>query len=132
MTPSLDAAYRAAHYRVFAPVPFTLRAGQGSADLDALLDSHGATAWAFITACNPGLVRLSPAENVGRMAQLQEVLAGFTTYAGESSDSAGEWAEPSLLVVGISLEQAVSVVTAFGQNAIMAGVRGGVVDLVWV
>lgn len=129
---SLDAAYRAASYRVFAPVPFTLRVGEVSAELDALLDSHAATTWAFETACNPGSQKLTAEENAGRMNQLQAVLRNVITYPGESSDPAGEWAEPSLLVVGISHEEAVRMAATFGQNAILAGVRGSVAELVWV
>ncbi len=131
MTADLEATYTAAHYRVFADPPFVLRVGEPSTELDALLAAHAADTWAFVTACNPGSVPLAAETNVERMARLQEVLTRFTTYPGESSDPAGGWAEPSVLVVGISRAEAVAVAKAFGQNAILAGVRGGAVELVW-
>jgi hypothetical protein len=127
-----EAAYRAAHYRVFADPPFVLRVGERSAELDALLTSHAADTWAFVTACNPGSVPLSAEVNAERMSHLREVLGKFTIYPGESSDSTGEWVEPSVLVVGISRTEAVGVANTFGQNAILAGERGGAVELVWV
>jgi hypothetical protein len=133
MPTALDVAYRAAHYRVFAQMPFTLRVGEPSAELDALLDSHAATTWAFATACNPGSQPLSAEENAERMSQLHAVLTDCARYPGEGGDPAGEWpGEPSVLVVGISREEAVRVAVAFGQNAILTGVRGGAAELVWV
>lgn len=128
----LSAAYTSAFYRVFADPPFVLRVGEPSAELDALLYAHAADTWAFVTACNPGSVVLSADENAERMNQLREVLTRFVTYPGESCDAAGGWAEPSLLVIGISRTEAVEVATAFGQAAILAGTRGGVTELVWV
>ena len=126
------AAYAAARYRVFADPPFTLRVGEHSAELDALLAAHAADTWAFVTACNPGSVLLSAVENAARMEQLREVFTGFVTFPAESSDPAGDWAEPSVLVIGISETEAVEVAKAFGQNAILTGERGGLVELVWL
>lgn len=128
----LSAAYTAALYRVFTDPPFVLRVGEPSAELDALLTSHAADTWAFVTACNPGSVVLSGEENAVRMTRLLDVLSGFTTYPGEGADPAGGWAEPSVLVVGIGRTVAVEVAKAFGQNAILAGERGGPAELVWV
>ena len=127
-----EAAYRAAHYRVFADPPFEIRVGEPSAALDALLASLVADTWAFVTACNPASVPLSAEVNAERMNQLREVLTRFTRYPGEGADPAGEWAEPSMLVVGIGRAEAVEVAKAFGQYAILAGVREGRVELVWV
>jgi hypothetical protein len=127
----LSAAYTAARYRVFAAPPFVLRVGEPSAALDALLTSHAADTWAFVTACNPGSVRLSPDVNAERMNRLREMLTGFACYPGESSGPAGEWAEPSVLVVGISRSEAVQVAEGFGQAAILAGDRGRPAELVW-
>lgn len=129
---NLHAAYTAALYHVFADPPFVLRVGEPSAELDRLLMLHAADTWAFVTACNPGSVVLPVEVNAERMEQLREVLTDFTTYPGESSDAGGGWAEASLLVAGISRSEAVEVATAFEQAAILAGVRGGPAELVWV
>ncbi len=128
----LHSAYSAAHYRVFADPPFVLRAGERSPELDALLASHAADTWAFITAWNPGSVVHSDAENATRMGRLRRTLSGLTTYDGVGVDPAGEWpGEASVLVIGIPREEAVRVAAAFGQNAILAGTRGGPAELVW-
>lgn len=126
-----EAAYTAARYRVFADPPFVLRVGERSAELDALLALHAADTWAFITACNPGSVLLSAEGNAERMVRLRARLTTFITYPGESSDEHGDWAEPSLLVVGIRRTEVMEVARAFGQAAILAGDRGGPAELVW-
>jgi hypothetical protein len=77
-------------------------------------------------------VLLSPEVNAERMKQLREMLVGFTTYPGESCGPDGEWAEQSVLVVGISRTAVVEVAKAFGQAALLAGDRGGPTELVWV
>lgn len=128
----LSVAYTSAFYRVFADPPFVLRVGAPSAELDALLASHAADTWAFVTACNPGSVMLPAEVNAERMEQLREVLTRFITHPGGSSDPAGGWLEPSMLVVGISRSEAVGVAKAFGQVAILAGERGRAAELVWV
>jgi hypothetical protein len=128
----LSAAYAAAYYRVSANPPFVLRVGEPSAALDALLALHAADTWAFVTACNPASVLLPNDVNAERMSRLREMLTRFTTYPGESCGPAGEWAEPSVLVVGISRDEAVQMARAFGQAAILAGERGRPAGLVWV
>ena len=129
----LSAAYNAAHYRVFADPPFVLRVGERSAELNALLASHSAGTWAFITACNPGSVPLSDEENAERMVRLREMLNHLTTYPGEGIDPTDEWpGEPSVLVVGIDRAEAVEVAKTFEQAAILAGIRGGAAELVWI
>lgn len=133
MGSSLAIAYTAAHYRVFADPPFVLHVGERSVELDALLTSHTADTWAFITACNPGSQLLPVDENTERMTRLRAVLNRFTIYSGEGVDPTGEWpGEPSVLVMGINRDEVVEVAKAFGQNAILAGVEGCAAELVWV
>ncbi|MCU0705901.1 MAG: DUF3293 domain-containing protein [Fimbriiglobus sp.] len=133
----LDAAYRATHYRVHTEPPFVLQVGQGSAELDALLDRHGETTWAFITGCNPHSVQLSVQENAERWyklrAVLRAILGGGVLYPGEGVDPAGVWpGEPSLLAVGMGRDAAKSVGREFEQNAILVGEKGGPAELVWL
>jgi hypothetical protein len=132
MARSIVSAYRFAEYRVDTSPPFTLRVGEPCAALDALLASHAADTWAFVTACNPGSVVLSVEVNAERMKQLREMLNRFVTYPGESCGPDGQWAEASVLVIGISRTAVVEVAKAFGQAAILAGERGGPAELVWV
>ena len=71
MTPArraeLAEAYARTLYRVDFPFgSFTIRIGEVG---------PGAHPWAFLTACNPGSVRLSNEENARRTAALSEALA---------------------------------------------------------
>lgn len=133
MNEALDAAYRAAVYRVAADPPFALRVGEPSARLDALLRFHAVTSWAFVTACNPGSQMLSEEENAERMSELRAVVGGHLVYECEGTDPTGVWpGEPSLLVLGMSRTAAVELARRFGQNAILCGDRGGVAELQWV
>ena len=133
----LEAAYRATAYWVDLPSGerFVLRCGERSAPLDAVLGAAGVDTWAYITASNPGSTRLSAAANAERMAALEAELRGRTLgfLAGEGRGDAGDWpAEPSRLVLGIAEPDAVTIGRGFGQKAILAGTRGGLVRLVWL
>jgi hypothetical protein len=136
MTPrqaSLEAAYRAAVYRVDAPEgPFILRAGQSSPEADALLRRHGHACWAYLTACNPGSVILSSEENLARSAQLRERLAGWPFLEGEGSAPDGSWpGEKSFLVLGIDEPVAHALARGFHQAAFLAGRLGEPARLLW-
>jgi len=135
--PDLEAAYRATDYRVEEPPgdPFVLRVGEASPEVDRVLARHRQSEWAFITACNPGSQRLSPAENARRMAHLEAVCLyhSWYHYLGAGVGRDGSWPpEPSFLVVGVSEPEAVAVARHFGQNAIVAGRVGEPARLVWV
>lgn len=127
---ALDKAYRATHDRVGGA--FTLRVGERSGELDGLLADHGLTEWAYLTAHNPGSVTLPAAENRARQAALLARLAGRPIILGEAIAPSSDWEpEPSVLVLGITRDEAIEIARAFGQNAILAGERGGPVRLVW-
>jgi Protein of unknown function (DUF3293) len=128
--PELEAAYLSTDYEVenFPSGTFTIRIGESNAEL-AGLD------WAFVTACNPGSVRLSDEENSRRMAELEGVVRnrGWCYYRGHGVGRDGQWPpEPSFLIVGISEADAVELARRFGQNAIVAGRPGEPAQLVWV
>ncbi|MGA0585222.1 MAG: hypothetical protein ACO2ER_15120, partial [Castellaniella sp.] len=66
MTPGghhLEAAYRAAHYRIDTEPPLVLRIGEPHPGLRALFPEGGI----FLTACNPRSRRLRPAANGRRL-----------------------------------------------------------------
>lgn len=133
----LGAAYAATSYRVDAGPRgrFAIRIGEPSPGLDALLAAAGVETWAFVTAANPGSVRLADADNAARMARLLEAVRGrrLVHYPGTGTGDDRTWpAEPSLLVLGLDTAEAVALARRFGQVAIVAGRRGGVAGLVWV
>jgi hypothetical protein len=130
---ALIEAYRTAEYVVFAESPFVLRIGSPSPRLDAMLGEQGLQGAAFITACNPRGERRSDAHNAPAMAALMAALKRrrYACIAGEGRDPEGRWpAEPSVLVLGVSREEAESLGRAFGQNAIVYAVRASVPELV--
>ena len=136
MRDELDEAYRRAIYRVHLPAgDLDVRVGEPAPELDRFLASLGATSWAWLTAFNPGSVRLPEAENRRRLARLRAELErpGWTVLDGVALDPDGLWPdEPSFLVAGATLAAARGLAAAHAQNAFLAGVVGGPVELVGV
>lgn len=110
-----------------------LRIGERNAALDELLAGHGARTWAYITAWNPGARRLEPAENAARHGRLISLLArcGKTFFEGEGvPDDPGWEPERSVLVLGVSLEEARDLGIRLGQLAIVFGRAGEAPQLI--
>lgn len=111
-----------------------IRTGATPDLLSTLMAKHECTAWAYITACNPASVELTPSENDQRQAQLRDELAagGYRIYDGEGIGDNPAWApESSFLALGISCQDAVALGRKFGQNAIVVGSTSDVAKLVW-
>lgn len=120
--PELWRAYADTDFHVDAVPPFVLRIGEPSAELAALHDAVGVSTSAFVTACNPGSVALSDAENARRHAELRAEVRrlGFASHEGRGRHPSGDWpAEASLLVLGIDEAAARSLGRRFGQKAIV-------------
>jgi hypothetical protein len=137
LDPDLEAAYRSTSYSVIVPgrEPISIRCGVRCMPLDLLLAESRAIDWAFITACNPRSVPLDEDANAERMMQLEMLVRGrgLACFQGEGQADDGDWPpEPSLLVLGISEADAVTVAREFEQHAIVSGRRGGEARLVWV
>lgn len=117
---ALFSAYHKAEYRVLGDKPFTLKIGQHSKELGALMDFHGVGTAAFITADNPWSQRWSDAENADRRESLRLRLLdqGAVVIEGVGVDPEGEWpGEISYLALGISFGWAHAYACSFGQNA---------------
>ena len=100
-------------------------AGSTNRGLQAVLDRHRATRWAFVTAWNPHSVSQPRDENDRRQAQLRRAVSRYTVLPGEGIGPDGSWEpEESLMVLGISESEAVRLGREFGQLAIVAGKRG--------
>jgi hypothetical protein len=131
---ALRRAYLDTSYRARAPQGvITIRIGETLPALDALLDAAGVRTWAFVTAWNPRSQRVPLAANEAAQRRLREhvAAAGWTSYVGAGVPARADWdPEPSLLVLGVSLDAARSLGEAFEQNAIVAGERGGPARLV--
>ncbi len=131
----LEAAYRTTSYFVDGPGGrFVVRVGRPSPEADALAATHGAAAWAYVTAYNPGSVAAPSERNQARQRELEQAImgAGYRFYRGEGVGDDGGWpAEPSLLVLGADEAAAAALGRRFGQAAVVFAERGGPARLVW-
>lgn len=123
----LDTAYRATTYIAHLHTGnLNLRVGHASTALEQLMKDHQCDQWAFISAVNPDSKQLTEAANANRHRQLLEVIrqSKLCYFAGDGvPDIAGWPIEPSLMVLGIPLKQALEIASKFGQRAILAGTR---------
>lgn len=120
MDQALLQAYRETEYRVSHDSHLVLRVDEPNKALDALLVDRDVTTAAFITAWNPLSQPVSKSANDIAQARLQfEVMAlGLDVLPGEGVGRDGTWPpEPSLLVLGISLDRAKQLSRTYKQNA---------------
>ena len=130
----LEVVYQTTTYAVDCPAgDFGIRLGEPCAPLDALLRECGVATWAYVTACNPRSQPLSSEENAARHAQLlaQVRALGLKVFTGRGRADREDWIEESLLILGMDESDAVTLGTAFGQNAVVVGVADGRAQLKW-
>lgn len=129
----LDAAYRATTYRVGT---LALRMDEPNPPaLDVLMEGRGYREYAYITAYNPGSRPLPESENRRRQRALIERLQdeGRLVLRGEAISDTADWPpEPSLLVLGMSAEEAKALGRELGQNAVVVGRLGDAPHLAWL
>jgi len=127
-------AYRKTAFNADTPKGrLSLRVGQRCLELDDLLTGHCVSTWAYVTAFNPGSMRLRDEENAARQRELERVVAslGVAFYAGEGVADDGGWPpEPSLLILGIERGDAVRLGREYGQVALLYGEQGREAELV--
>jgi hypothetical protein len=133
---ALAQAYRATTYRVYVArrARIDLHPGRRCIALDRLLARIGARHWAFITAWNPRSRSLPGWRNAKRQRDLLARLrtAGLQALPAAGIPATGNWsAEESLFVPGLAPGAARTLARVFGQNAILAGRRGGPARLIW-
>ena len=131
----LIAAYIDTTYWVVAqPEPIAVRIGFPNRSLDRALAVHGVSRWAFITAWNPHSKRRAHWFNAARHLALLRTLrrASFVWVPAVAQGDAHDWPpEIGVLVLGIKRAQVRRLGRRFRQNAVVAGRRGGVAELVW-
>jgi hypothetical protein len=112
--------YSTAIYRVDAPnCVVTFHIDKASPELAELHREMGVQSSAFITAYHPYSVPVSDEENEkAQQALLAELHArGYRWLEGAGENAKGEWpAEPSVLVLGISEQEATRLAIQFRQN----------------
>jgi hypothetical protein len=123
MASNLILAYLATDYVVFNKGrTISIRVGQRSLLVDALLTRMGARSGAFITAWNPFSMSQSVGTNAQRDRELRRYLTanGFAFLTGEGRGQFGDWPpEHSVFALAMSHTQAASVGRRFLQNAIV-------------
>lgn len=132
---SFVAAYTATRYCISLPDgECVLRVGERSEAIDAWLALAQQDTWAYLTSDNPGSRLLSEAENADRRAALFGHIgrAGWPCCRGRAVADDKNWPdEHGFLLAGVSHGEAVALARLFGQNALLFGRVGAVVELVW-
>lgn len=131
ISPALLQAYRSTLYRVNEP-GLIIRVDQINLDLETWLEQIDANCWAFITAYNPWSRELSDAENQARHQALLEACARYQIFSGVGEPCDQSWkAEASLMILNISLDEAMKLCQGFEQNAFVYGKKGQPAKLVF-
>lgn len=120
--PATLQAYLETEYWVLLQPGFALRVDRASAALLELHQRARVDCSAFITACNPHSQLLDEAVNRCRQADLARELSGrgLAFLPGIGRHPSNEWpGEDSFLVPRMTLEDAKSIGSVFGQNAII-------------
>ena len=120
----LEGVYGRALYRVDASSPFVLRVGQFSDALKALFELKNCRSAAFLTAFNPQSVKTTDTLNTHAQNQLKFKLSNagllWIPGMGLDADPRSSWpAEPSVLALNITLDQATVIAKEFNQLAIL-------------
>lgn len=128
-------AYRETDYVVFAEPPFTLRVDEANPALLDLQETRGVRVSVYLTACNPGSQLLPEAENADRQARLRSTLVAraHPLYEGIGRHPGGGWpGEPSFLILGLELAEAVALGREWGQRAILSAGADAIPRLVFL
>ena len=126
LSPELIQAFLETHYRVHQNgpdvPPLTLRVGETSAGLIALHRTYSVDCSAFLTAYNPFAQKVDDATNLKRQEALKEELSirSLVFLPGEGQHPTNGWEpEPSVLALGLSLEDAKVMGRKYEQAAIV-------------
>lgn len=122
-------AYKATEYRVFSP-SMTISIGKVSDELDNLLKENNEEDWAFVTSCNPFGRDCSMDENNSLYDSLLKDISKFKYFEGEGQGIDSTWApEKSILIIGISKSESISIGNKYNQNAILIGKNRNTAEL---
>ena len=126
LSPDLIQAFLETHYRVHQDVPdappLTLRVGEASAALIALHRTYSVDCSAFLTAYSPFAKKVDDASNLQRQEALKQEISSrsLVFLPGEGQHPTNGWEpEPSVLVLGLSLEAAKVMGRQYEQAAIV-------------
>lgn len=124
--------YKATDYIIYN-INIVIKIGEINKQIDNLLQKHEANTWAFITAYNPYSKILTDDENKNLHKNLINLTSNYTTFEGEGKGQNPDWEpEKSLLILGISRDEASTIGKNLKQNAIVFGEIGGEAELLLV
>jgi hypothetical protein len=101
-----------------------IRPGSSSVALDSILRKNRVAEWAYVTAYNPGSRLMSDEINKRAHEELRRIVSErrLICFDGHGVGPGGAWPpEASLLVLGLSIDQARALGRQFGQLAIVVG-----------
>ena len=125
----LLAEYKSTSYIVYDK-DITIEINKHNKRLDELLRENAAVSWAFITAWNPYSKILPYEDNNIRHQQLISKTKEYVCFEGEGRGRDPQWKpENSLLILGISKDDAVEIGNHFKQYAIVTGEYGNAAEL---
>jgi hypothetical protein len=133
--PVLVRAYQTTKFIVYSPhKEVVLAIGERNPSLDDLMEGSDSQSGAFITAWNPGSLRLPDARNQARQTELiTEVRKrGYVFLEGRGEGKDERWpSEASIFVIGIPKGAARELGKLFGQLAIVFAERGQAIELLF-
>lgn len=114
-------AYKNTKYKVFQH-DIVIEIDKLNYKLKELLNKYNSTEWAFITAFNPYSKVLTQDENIERHNELKVLTNSYIIFEGHGVGEDPTWEpELSLLIIGITKEDAIFIGNKFEQNAIVIG-----------
>ena len=114
-------AYKNTKYKVFQD-DIVIEIDKLNDKLKELLNKYNSTEWAFITAFNPYSKVLTQDENIERHNELKVLTTSYIIFEGHGVGEDPTWEpELSLLIIGITKEDAIFIGNKFEQNAIVIG-----------
>ena len=134
MTNDLPASYRATRYIVSHGRDKTIiRIGATSSELDHLLNTYGAWNGVFLTAWNPWSRPSERDRNRRASLELATVLdrLGHRFLPAVNLADDPDWSEESYFVFDLSIEEALMLARAYGQNAVVLAEEGQAARLLW-
>jgi hypothetical protein len=127
-------SYRNTDFVIYVPDgELVMRCEQESDAIDELVRTFGKTNCAFITAQNPGSIKLGVSENAQRHQELlhEVIRIGYPHFPGRGVGRASSWhPEESVFIVGIPKGEARELGRAFGQIAIVVKELGCRAELI--
>lgn len=130
ITNDLILAYTNTKFHVFFPA-IVIEIGKRNEELDTIIKKDGQTEWAYLTAYNPYSKELTDKENLKRQSQLLSKISGYKFYEGEGVGEDPTWKpERSILIAGITKNDAISLGREFEQHAIVYGKINEVPELI--